>query len=350
MSEHDPNQHSSSADDAARDPWTSAHAAPVAPPAATESGPGAAGGAWERELINRLAFASLNEQRRARRWSIFFKSLFSIYVLVILIAMFASPKNELAMGKHTAVVEVNGVISEKDRASADHVVGGLRDALKDKNTKGVVLRINSPGGSAVQAGYVYDEIRRLRKLHPDVPIYAVVTDLCASAAYYIASATDTIYVDKASLIGSIGVLMDSYGFVDTLKKLGVERRLMTAGENKGFLDPFSPMKPDAKEHMQQILNNVHKQFINAVKVGRGKRLKENPKMFSGLIWTGEQGIELGLADALGSTGFVARDVIGADNIVDFTEHENILDRFAERVGAALGDYSFRTLFAEPRMY
>ncbi|MDH4273586.1 MAG: S49 family peptidase [Gammaproteobacteria bacterium] len=315
----------------------------------SDGGSGQSGGAWERDLVNRLAFASLNEQRRARRWSVFFKSLFSIYVLVILIAIFASPQGEISLGKHTAVIEINGVISDNDRASADHIVGGLRDALKDKNTKGVVLRINSPGGSAVQAGYVYDEIKRLRKLHPTVPIYAVVTDLCASAAYYIASATDMIYVDKASLIGSIGVLMDGYGFVDTIKKLGVERRLMTAGENKGFLDPFSPMKPAAKEHMQMILDSVHKQFINAVKNGRGKRLQENPKLFSGLIWTGEQGVALGLADAFGSTGFVAREVIGAEDIADFTEHENLMDRFAQRVGAAMGGASLGALLTEPKM-
>lgn len=288
---------------------------------------------WQKNLVNRLAFASLNEQRRSRRWSVFFKSLFFIYVFAILYMYTPQDAGDISIGAHTAVIEIKGVIADNAVANADDINHSLRDAFKDKNTKGIILRINSPGGSPVQAGYIYDEIERLRQKYPDVAVYAVVTDLAASAAYYIASAADEIYADKASIVGSIGVLMDGYGFVDTIAKLGVERRLMTAGENKAFLDPFSPLKDKHKVHMQELLNEVHVQFIDAVKKGRGDRLSEKPEIFSGLVWSGAKGVELGLVDGLGNASTVAREKVGAEKIVDFTPRQNYFDRFADKVGA-----------------
>jgi protease-4 len=216
-------------------------------------------------------------------------------------------------------------------------MGGLQAAFKDKNTKGIVIRINSPGGSPVQAGYIYDEIKRLRGLHPEIPLYAVVEDICASGGYYIAAAADKIYVDKASIIGSIGVLMDGFGFTGTMEKLGVERRLLAAGDNKGFLDPFSPIQEKQKAHAETMLDDIHQQFITVVRQGRGKRLKETPDMFSGLLWVGQKSIELGLADALGGLDYVARDIIKAEDIVDYTQQENIAERFARRFGAATAE-------------
>lgn len=320
------------------DPWTEGKQQVEEPTAAASqpvSNQGVSDNGWQQNLINRLAFASLNEQRRARRWNIFFKALFFVYLFTLLFLYFPSDTGDLHVGAHTAVIEINGEIADDAVASADNIIGGLREAFKDKNTKGIVLRINSPGGSAVQAGYVNDEIYRLKAMHPDVPVYAVVTDLCASAAYYIAVSADKIYADKGSLVGSIGVLMNGYGFVDTMKKLGVERRLLTAGAHKGFLDPFSPMKDDDKKHMQSLLNDIHQQFIGVVKKGRGDRLANDPNMFSGLIWSGEKGVELGLVDALGSTSQVARDIIGAEKVVDFTPRPGYFDRFAERIGASM---------------
>ncbi|MFA7243419.1 MAG: S49 family peptidase [Sulfuricellaceae bacterium] len=292
---------------------------------------------WERNTLEKLAFSALQEQRRARHWSIFFKMLTFAYLFILLFIFFGwADKGESPIGgKHTALVEMHGVIAANGEASADKVIGGLQDAFKDKNTKGIILRINSPGGSPVQAGYIYDEIKRLRAKYPDIPLYAVVEDICASGGYYVAAAADKIYVDKASIVGSIGVLMDGFGFTDSLKKLGVERRLLTAGENKGFLDPFSPMSGKQKEFAQTMLQEIHQQFIKAVRQGRGKRLKETPEMFSGLFWTGEKSIEMGMADALGSTEYVARDVLKAEDIVDFTIQEGIAERFAKRFGATM---------------
>ena len=237
-------------------------------------------------------------------------------------------------GKHTALVELQGVISPTE-ASADKIISGLQAAFKDKDTKGVILRINSPGGSPVQAGYINDEIKRLRSQHPDIPLYAVVEDICASGGYYVAAAADKIYVDKASLVGSIGVLMDGFGFTNGMEKLGIERRLLTAGENKGFLDPFSPINATQKAYAETMLGEIHQQFISVVRQGRGKRLKETPETFSGLIWTGQKSIEIGLADALGSTDYVAREIIKAENIVDFTPQEGFAERFAKRFGAVM---------------
>jgi len=304
-------------------------------------------GQWERELVTRLATAALKEQRRARLWGIFFKLLTFAYVTLILImAVDWQARTDLAGGKkHTAMVELNGVIAPGADASAEKVTTALQAAFKDKNTQGVVVRINSPGGSPVQAQTIYDEMRRLRKKYPDIPLYAVVEDICASGGYYIASAADKIYVDKASLVGSIGVLMDNFGFVDTMQKLGVERRLITAGENKGMLDPFSPLDEKDKQHAQTLIKDVHEQFIGVVREGRGKRLKESPELFSGLIWTGQKSVELGLADGIGSLEFVAREVVKAEEIVDFTQKDNLAEKFARRFGAgaasAIMDFALR---------
>jgi len=297
------------------------------------------GGNWERGVIEKLALEALKEQKRARRWGIFFKLLTFAYLtfLIVMVLEWRGDGDRLAGAKHTALVDVIGVIDSKGGASADSVTGALQSAFKDKNTQGVILRINSPGGSPVQAGIIYDEIRRLREKHPDIPLYAVVEDMCASGGYYIAAATDKIYVDKASLVGSIGVLMDQFGFVDTMEKLGVERRVLTAGENKAFLDPFAPLQPVHVEHARKILGEIHGQFIDVVKKGRGKRLKESPEIFSGLLWSGATSIELGLSDAFGTVDYVAREVIKAEQIVEYTRKENIAERFAKRFGAAMTD-------------
>jgi protease-4 len=233
-------------------------------------------------------------------------------------------------------VELRGIIAADERASADVVVSGLRRAFKDKNTAGVILRINSPGGSPVQAAYINNEIKRLRKAHPHIPLYAVVEDVCASGGYYAAVAADKIFVNRASIVGSIGVLIDGFGFSEALKKLGIERRLLAAGENKGFLDPFSPMNPEQRAHAMKMLEEIHRQFIEVVREGRGERLKETPELFSGLVWTGARSIELGLADDFASAAEVAREVIKAEEIVDFTPQEALTERLARRFGAAAG--------------
>jgi len=301
---------------------------------------------WERETLEKVLLASVEEQRRARRWGIFFKALLALYLGVAL-WMAYKPWSGSAAGKdgdgHTAVIDVAGVIAPGQPASADNVIEALRDAVEDKHTKGIILRMNSPGGSPVQSAYVYDEIRRLKKLKPELPIYAVVADMCASGGYYIASAADKIYVNSASVVGSIGVIMGSFGFVDTLELLGVERRLMTAGEHKALLDPFSPVKEFDREHAQSLLDKLHKQFIATVKAGRGERLRNNPEVFSGLYWTGQESVDLGLADGLGDAGHVAREVIGVETIVDFSEHEDVWARLASRMGAAAGDAVGRVL-------
>jgi protease-4 len=293
---------------------------------------------WERQAIEKIALAALVEQRRARRWGIFFKMLIFIYLFALLfIGMGWLGKKDSGTGKHTALVEINGVISSHSLASADNVLASLHEAFKDKRTQGIVLRINSPGGSPVQAGYIYDEIRRLRAKYPDIPLYAVVEDICASGGYYIAVAADKIYVDKASIVGSIGVIMDSFGFTGTMEKLGVERRALASGENKSFLDPFAPVVEAHKQHAEQMLGEIHQQFIGVVRQGRGKRLKETPDMFTGLMWIGQKSIELGLADALGNVDYVAREVIKAEEVVDFTLRENVAERLAKRFGAGMAD-------------
>jgi protease-4 len=298
---------------------------------------------WERDLLDRLAFAALTEQRRARRWKIFFRFFFAAYLLLILILAQSDNWSGKALAtRHTALVDLDGEISASSQASADNVISGLRAAFESTSTVGVILRANSPGGSPVQSGYINDEIKRLRAKYPKVPLYAVISDVCASGCYYAVAAADRIYADKASIVGSIGVLMNGFGFVDTMKKLGVERRLMTAGEHKGFLDPFGPVKPGEVKHAQELLDEIHQQFIDTVRQGRGKSLKETKDMYSGLFWTGDDAVKLGLVDELGSASYVAREVIGAEEIVDYTFRENVFDRFARRIGTAMA----QTLGAE----
>ena len=332
MSEHD--EHPNTQQPAgSKDPWT--ENTPRGIPAKDEATK-PQGESWERDVISRLAFAALKEQRRTRRWGIFFKVLTFAYIGLILFYFSGQWAGEpITKGRHTALIEIQGMIADNMEASADNIISGLRAAYKDKNTAGIILRINSPGGSPVQAGYVYDEVNRLRDEHPDVPIYAVITDICASGGYYIAASADEIYADKASLVGSIGVLMDGFGFVDGMHKLGIERRLITAGDHKGFLDPFAPLQEADVKHVKGMLGEIHNQFIAMVKQGRGERLKDSPDLFSGLIWTGEKGVELGLVDGLGSASYVARELINQERIVDYTIRPNYLDRFAERIGMAM---------------
>ena len=301
---------------------------------------------WERQVLEKLVLEAVTEQRRRRRWGIFFKILGFLYVGIFFAAAFdwKTGGESLADGRHTAVVQLTGVIAAKGDASAEHVVDALQAAFEDKGTAGVILDINSPGGSPVQAGMINDEIRRLRKKFPDIPLYVVVEDVCASGGYYVAAAADAIYVDKASIVGSIGVLMDGFGFTGAMDKLGIERRLLTAGENKGFLDPFSPQNAQHKAHAQQMLAEIHQQFIQVVREGRGNRLKETPDMFSGLMWSGAKSIELGLADDFGSVSSVAREVIKAEDIRDYTVHQNFAEKLAKQFGAdvAEGAASFLT--------
>ncbi len=293
---------------------------------------------WEQNLIKDLALSSLKEKRSARRWGIFFKFAFLAYLIGVLVAI-VSPLDkdslESVNKEHTALIDVEGVISADSKASADDVVTALRDAFKDKKTKGIILRMNTPGGSPVQSGYINDEIYRLKKKYPDIKVYAVISDVCASGGYYIAAAADEIYADKGSMVGSIGVLMNGFGFEKAINKVGITRRLYTAGDHKGFLDPFSPPKEDDIEHAKSMLKNIHQQFIEVVKKGRGDKLKDDPLLFSGYVWTGEQAVKLGLVDKLGSSSYVAREVIGAEHIKDFTVTESFMDRFAKKMGASM---------------
>ncbi|NLO80111.1 MAG: S49 family peptidase [Xanthomonadaceae bacterium] len=292
---------------------------------------------WERAALERIATELVREQRRARRWNIFFRLAFLAYLIALLV--FASPAfmlgSKSAVGRHTAVIKIDGVISEGSPASAESIIESLNAAIKAPGVAGIILQINSPGGSPVQSGIINDEIRRLRGLHPDIPIHAVVGDMCTSGAYYVAVAAERIFVDKASLVGSIGVLIDGFGFTGAMEKLGIERRLYTAGEHKGFLDPFSPVQSEDVAHVRTLLNEVHQQFIQVVRDGRGDRLADDPRLFTGLIWSGEQSIALGLADAIGSVHSVARDVIGAEKLVDYTRQVSLLTRLADRVGASI---------------
>jgi protease-4 len=305
---------------------------------------------WERATLERIALRALDEQRRARQWSILFKLLwFTLFFLVVAAALGwigGGAKEPARTGKHTALVELKGVIGVESKASADKMIAALASAFKDRNTQGVVLRINSPGGSPVQSGYINDEIRRLRALHPAVPLHVVVQDLCASGGYYVAVAADRIYVDKASLVGSIGVIMGGFGFTSAMEKIGVERRAYTAGENKDFLDPFAPENPVHKEHANRMLGEIHEQFIQVVRQGRGKRLKDSPEIFSGLVWTGARAVELGLADGFGSLESVARDVIKAEKVVDFTPEDNYLEQLSRRLGASAAESALRAAVAE----
>ncbi len=294
--------------------------------------------AWK--LLEKAVMASTKEMRRTRRWGIFFKLLTFAYLFGAMFLLMPNLDNEKkASGiSHSALIEVRGMIAEREDASADKLVTALRNAFSHSDTRGIILRINSPGGSPVQSGYVYDEIRRLRTIYPHIKVYAVISDLGASGAYYIASAADEIYADKSSLVGSIGVTAASFGFVDSMRMLGVERRVYTSGEHKAFLDPFQPQKPEETRFWKEVLNTTHQQFINSVKQGRGERLKyaEHPELFSGLIWSGEQALELGLIDGLGNSSYVAREIIGVERIKDFSVQDSPLDRFAKRFGASVG--------------
>jgi protease-4 len=304
------------------------------------SAPDADTKSWK--LLEVTLLAGVQEQRRARRWGIFFKLLTFVYLfgaLVMFSPMLDLQKTAARGENHTALIEVRGMIADQEAASADNIVGSLRAAFDDPKTKGIILRINSPGGSPVQSGYIYDEIRRLRAEHQDIKVYAVITDLGASGAYYIASAADEIYADKSSLVGSIGVTAATFGFVDVMAKVGVERRVYTSGEHKAFLDPFQPQKADETAFWQGVLNTTHRQFIDSVKQGRGDRLKVegHPELFSGLIWSGEQALELGLIDKLGNSSYVAREVIGAKDMVDYTVQDSPFDRFAKKLGASVAE-------------
>jgi len=291
---------------------------------------------WQQDVLTKLLFASLEEQKRTRLYSNIFKGIFAGYLIILLLIMLLpnAAKDAIPKGDHTALIEINGVIAANAEASADNIVTGLRKAFENEDAKGVILRINSPGGSPVQSGYINDEIQRLKKLHPDKKVYAVITDLCASGGYYIAAAADEIYADKASVVGSIGVVMNGFGFVDAMEKLGVERRLYTAGESKGFLDPFSPQKQGEIDHVKTLLLQIHQQFIDVVKTGRGDKIKDDKKLFSGLIWTGEEAMKLGLVDAIGSSSHVAREIIKAEEIVDYTPKPSYIEQLADRLGVA----------------
>jgi protease-4 len=309
----------------------------------------ASAASWERETLEKLAMATLIEQRQARRWRNGIRLAWLVFFVLLAVFGWERGGAPADVSKpHTAVIEIKGEIASGGEASAELVISSMRSALEDSGTQGVVLLINSPGGSPVQAGIINDEIHRLKEKYKK-PIYAVVEETCASAAYYIAVATDKIYVDKASIVGSIGVLMDGFGFTGLMDKVGVERRLMTAGENKGFLDPFSPQTDKQRAFAQTMLDQIHQQFIAAVKTGRGARLKETPETFSGLFWTGQQAVEMGLADQLASLDFVAREVIKAEELVDYTRRDNVAERLVKRFGASIGEASVRALKTSPNL-
>jgi protease IV len=303
---------------------------------------------WERAVLEKLVLATVTEQRRARRWSIFFRAFGLALLLLLVAASFGLlTPGDGAGARHTALVEIDGVIDADGEASAERVNAALRAAFKDRASAGIVLRINSPGGSPVQAGMISDEIRRLRAQHPDKPIYAVVEDICASGGYYVAAATDEIFVDKASLVGSIGVLINGFGFTGAMDKLGVERRLIAAGDNKGFLDPFSPMSDQQREHAARMLQVVHQQFVDTVRTGRKGKIKETPDMYTGLVWTGATAIELGLADRFGSVDVVARDVLKAEEVVDYTRRRTLAERLARSAGMGAGEALVRMIGIAP---
>lgn len=303
---------------------------------------------WERTVLEKLAFDALAEQRSARRWRIGINIAWLSFLFLLLFAILGwvgGKRDVSSLEKHTALVELKGVIASDTKASADKIISALQHAFKDKNTQGVVLRIDSPGGSPVQAGYINDEIRRLRGKYKDIPLYVVVQDICASGGYYVAAAADKIFVDKASIVGSIGVLMDGFGFTGAMEKLGVERRLVTAGANKGFLDPFSPINVEQQKYAQQMVQEIHQQFIKVVKDGRGARLKETPEMFSGLVWSGEKSVANGLADGLGGLEYVAREVVKAEQVVDFTEEVSLSESLAKRLGTSAADSFWNKLMS-----
>lgn len=309
----------------------------IAPASATSGAAANSSSNWERSTLEKLAAGILREQRARRRWNIFFRIITLLIVMFLIWVLFGLGSGSLEKTTtHTALIEIDGVIESGSTNSAEAVVQALNRAYEDMNSAGVVLLINSPGGSPLQAGIINDEIARLRAAHPQKPLYVVVEEMCASGGYYIAAAADKIFVNKASIVGSIGVMMNGFGFTEMMKKLGVERRLLTAGENKGFLDPFSPAEADEVAFAQAMLNEIHQQFIDVVRKGRGDRLKETPEMFSGLFWTGARAVELGLADGFGSVESVARDELKVTDIIDYTPQEGFSDKFLRRFGASVG--------------
>ncbi len=317
---------------------------PAAPPAAVPAAPIATHPSQWDGVAEQFARDMLRDRRSARRWNVFFRLSWLLLVMAVAYAVFAARNHAVApAGPHTALIEVRGEIAAGAEASAENLLPGIKSAFEDDNAKALVLRINSPGGSPVQAGIINDEIRRLKKLHKDKKVYAVVEEACASGAYYIAVSADEIYADKASVVGSIGVLMDSFGATGLMEKLGVERRLLTAGKNKGIGDPFSPLPPEQRAYIQTMLEQIHQQFIAVVKTGRGNRLKETPEMFSGLFWNGEQALSLGLIDHLGNLDYVARDVIKAEEVIDYTPKENVAERLAKKFGASIGAGAVKAL-------
>lgn len=323
-------------------------------PGGQAGGPPATFNNWERETLERLVFATVREQRASRRWGIFFKISF---LLLAFFAIWAYSDFDFggsdidSLGRHTALIEIDGTIDTEGSGSADTVIPALNKAFSDPGSAAVVLRINSPGGSPVQAGIIVDEIQRLKHGYPNKPLYVVVDEICASGGYYIAAAADKIFVNKASIVGSVGVLMDGFGFTGLMDKLGIERRLLTAGENKGFLDPFSPQSDKQKQHALEMLNEIHEQFIAVVRAGRGKRLKETPEIFSGLYWTGAKAVEMGLADGFGTVDTVARDVVKAEDIIDYTAHEGLPERVLKKFGASVGSGAVQSIYrgAVPRL-
>jgi protease-4 len=319
--------------------------------AGRDVGPVPTGSGWERDVLEKVLMATLREQRAARRWRIFFRFVGIALLALIFLAIFdfKGDGGLATTGRHTAMVSLDGEIAAGTPASAESINAALQAAFADTNAAGIILKINSPGGSPVQAGMINDEIRRLRALYPSKPFYVVVEEICASGGYYVAAAADKIYVDKASIVGSIGVLMDGFGFTGLMDKLGIERRLYTSGANKGMLDPFSPQVPRQKQFAETMLKQIHQQFIDVVKKGRGDRLKDDPDMFSGLFWSGERSVELGLADGLGNADYVARDLFKAEDIVDYTVKENIAERLAKRFGAAVGTAAMKTMLFGSRL-
>jgi len=291
-----------------------------------------------QKIVDRLVFAALKEQTRARRWRVGFMLFFIVYISIVTV-IFLSDTGDMSLeadgDKHTALVKLSGVIASGEAAGSENVIAGLKSAFKHDDTAGIVIEINSPGGSPVQSAYIFDEIMRLKQEHKSIPVYAVVVDMAASGGYFVAAAADKIYANQSSLVGSIGVRMDAFGFVELMKKIGVERRLLTAGENKGLFDPFLPEQSEQKAHLQSMLDEVHGHFIAAVKRGRGDRLVENDDTFSGLIWSGEKALALGLVDAYGTTQSIARE-LEAEDVVDFTPETNLLERIADRIGSSAG--------------
>jgi protease-4 len=317
--------------------------APVAAPPTPALAAAPSASASYENVLEQFARAYLRDRRSERRWRVFFRLAWLAVVVALLWGGIAQRNRAAApSGPHTALIELQGEIAAESDANAENIVAGLKSAFEDVGAQAVVLRINSPGGSPVQAGIINDEIRRLKAKHGK-RVYAVVDETCASAAYYIAVAADEIFVDKASLVGSIGVLMDGFGFTGTMDKLGIERRLITAGENKGILDPFSPMSERHRAYAEAMVDQIHQQFIKVVREGRGKRLKENEDTFSGLFWNGEEAVRLGLADRFGNLDSVAREVVKAEEVIDYTPKENVAEKLAKRLGAAIGDGAVRAL-------